>query len=180
MFLTSSRLRQWNDSSSPSGGIQRNRNPKGILSGQLIGGAVSENRTFPNGACLEGNRVFFVVFWVQLKYTIRIDHISGSFSFASSNYAKSDFAFLRFILRYVGLLYRMDSPLWNQSTNSQSNSKYNQFVFGESTPTLHSLKKMAQQRLGVGLPLIAVPLGIENARWDKCLLFVSFKKAPKN
>ena len=115
MFLTSSRLRQRNDSSSPSGGIQRNRNPKGILSGQLIGGAVSENRTFPNGACFGGNRVFFccILSSVEIKHSNRshIGLVSDSFSFASSNYAKSDFAFLRFILRYVGLLYRIDSPL---------------------------------------------------------------------
>ena len=60
MVLTSSRLRQRNDLSSPSGGIQRNRNPKGILSGQLIGGAVSENRTFPNGLALGKPRVLLL------------------------------------------------------------------------------------------------------------------------
>ena len=102
MLLTSSRLRQRNDSSSPSGGIQRNRNPKGILSGQLIGGAVSENRTFPNGACFGGNRVFFccILSSVEIHHSNR-SHIGFVLS-ASSNYTKSDFAFLRFILRYVG------------------------------------------------------------------------------
>ena len=83
MVLTSSRLRQRNDSSSPSGGIQRNRNPKGILSGQLIGGAVSENRTFPNGACFGGNRVFFccILSSVEIKHSNRshIGFVSDSF-----------------------------------------------------------------------------------------------------
>ena len=105
MVLTSSRLRQRNDSSSPSGGIQRNRNPKGILSGQLIGGAVSENRTFPNGACFGGNRVFFccILSSVEIKHSNRshIGLVSDSFSFASSNRANTEFTFLRYILRYV-------------------------------------------------------------------------------
>ena len=105
MVLTSSRLRQRNDSSSPSGGIQRNRNPKGILSGQLIGGAVSENRTFPNGACFGGNRVFFccILSSVEIKHSNRshIGFVSDSFSFASSNRANTEFALLRYILRYV-------------------------------------------------------------------------------
>ena len=105
MVLTSSRLRQRNDSSSPSGGIQRNRNPKGILSGQLIGGAVSENRTFPNGACFGGNRVFFccILSSVEIKHSNRshIGFVSDSFSFASSNRANTEIALLRYILRYV-------------------------------------------------------------------------------
>ena len=91
MFLTSSRLRQRNDSSSPSGGIQRNRNPKGILSGQLIGGAVSENRTFPNGACFGGNRVFFCC----ILSSVEIHH---------SNRSHIGFVFFRFFeLREIGL-----------------------------------------------------------------------------
>ena len=111
MVLTSSRLRQRNDLSSPSGGIQRNRNPKGILSGQLIGGAVSENRTFPNGLALGKPRVLLLYSESVEIYHSNRSHIGFVFFFASSNYAKSDFVFLRFILRYVGLLYRIDSPL---------------------------------------------------------------------
>ena len=90
MVLTSSRLRQRNDLSSPSGGIQRNRNPKGILSGQLIGGAVSENRTFPNGLALGKPRVLLLY-----SESVEIYH---------SNRSHIGFIFFRiFELREIGL-----------------------------------------------------------------------------
>ena len=91
MLLTSSRLRQRNDSSSPSGGIQRNRNPKGILSGQLIGGAVSENRTFPNGACFGGKPRVLLLY----SESVEIHH---------SNQPHIGFVFFRIIeFREIGL-----------------------------------------------------------------------------
>ena len=111
MVLTSSRLRQRNDSSSPSGGIQRNRNPKGILSGQLVGGAVSENRTFPNGACFGGNRVFFccILSSVEIKHSNRshIGFVRTRF-LSHLRIARNGIYLLRYILRYVNFFFLSD------------------------------------------------------------------------